>query len=63
MKVFVNDVEISIFNGARVIDAAHKFIQQFELFEKLRRLSARDAYGNHISLDGELHEGSKIYLD
>lgn len=63
MKVFVNDVEITIFNGAHVIDAAHKFIQQFELFEKLRHLSARDAYGNHMDLDGALREGSKIYLD
>lgn len=63
MIVFVNEVEISVFDGARVIDAAHKFIQQFELFEKLRRLSARDAHGNPVDLDGALHEGSKIYLD
>ena len=63
MKVFVNDVEINIFKGARVIDAAHKFINMFELFEKLRRLSARDAWNNRIDLDGELQEGSRIYLD
>ncbi|MGP1447814.1 MAG: hypothetical protein ACTTKO_09900 [Candidatus Limimorpha sp.] len=63
MKVFVNDVEINIFEGARVIDAAHKFINMFELFEKLRRLSARDAWNNRIDLDGELQEGSRIYLD
>lgn len=63
MKVFVNEVEITIFEGARVIDAAHKFIQQFELFEKLRHLSVRDAYRNRIDLDGALHDGSRIYLD
>lgn len=63
MRVFVNDYEISIFEGARVIDAAHRFIQQFELFEKLGRLSARDAQRNRIDLDAVLHEGSKIYLD
>lgn len=63
MKVFVNEVEITIFEGARVIDAAHKFIQQFQLFEKLSHLSARDAYRNRIDLDGALREGSKIYLD
>lgn len=63
MKVFVNDVEINIFEGARVIDAAHNFINKFELFEKLRRLSVRDARNNRIDLDGELQEGSRIYLD
>ena len=63
MKVFVNDVEVNIFEGARVIDAAHKFIQQFELFEKLKHLSARDAFHNCIDLDGALRDGSRIYLD
>ncbi len=63
MKVFVNDVEINTFEGARVIDAVHVFINKFELFEKLRRISARDAWNNYVDLDGELREGSRIYLD
>lgn len=63
MQIYVNEVEMTIFNGARVIDAANRFINEFDLYEKLRRLSVRDAYGNKLSLDGELHEGSKIFLD
>ena len=63
MKVFVNDVELTIFNGARVIDAAHLFINKFELYEKLKSLVARDQWNNIIGLDGALQEGSKIYLD
>ena len=63
MKIYVNEVEITIFNGARVIDAANRFINEFELYEKLRRLSVRDANRNKISLDGELHEGDQIFLD
>ena len=63
MKIYVNEVEMTIFDGARVIDAANRFINEFELYEKLRRLSVRDAYGNRLGLDGELHEGSKIFLD
>lgn len=63
MQIYVNEVEMTIFDGARVIDAANRFINEFELYEKLRRLSVRDAYGNKLSLDGELHEGGKIFLD
>lgn len=54
---------MTIFNGARVIDAANRFINEFELYEKLRRLSVRDVNRNKISLDGELHEGDQIFLD
>ena len=63
MKIHVNEVEMTIFDGACVIDAANRFINEFELYEKLRRLSVRDANRNKISLDGELHEGDKIFLD
>jgi hypothetical protein len=63
MKVFVNDVEISVFDGARVIDAAHKFINQFGLHEKFHRLLVRDAWNNRVDLDGSLLEGSRIYID
>lgn len=63
MQIYVNEVEMTIFDGARVIDAANRFINEFELYEKLRRLSVRDAYGNKLSLDGELHEGDQIFLD
>lgn len=63
MKIYVNEVEMTIFNGARVIDAVNRFINEFELYEKLRRLSVRDVNRNKISLDGELHEGDQIFLD
>lgn len=64
MKVFVNEVEIEIFNGARVIDAVNKFINLFELYEKMKKpIIVRDKWRNIIELDGSLREGSKIYLD
>ena len=50
MQIYVNEVEMTIFDGARVIDAANRFINEFELYEKLRRLSVRDAHGNKLSL-------------
>lgn len=63
MKIFVNEVEMTIFDGARVIDAANRFINEFQLYEKLRRLSVRDASRNKIGLEAELHEGDQIFLD
>lgn len=64
MKVFVNEVEIEIFNGARVIDAVNKFINLFELYEKMKKpIVVRDKWHNIIGLDGSLRDGSKIYLD
>ncbi len=63
MKVFLNDYEMSIFDGAKAIDAARKFLVKFELYHKLATLVIRDQYRNEIAPDSPLHDGIHIYID
>ena len=63
MKVFLNDYEMTIFNGARAVDAARKFLVKFELYHKLPTLVIRDHFHNEIAPDSPLHDGIHIYID
>jgi hypothetical protein len=60
MKVFVNDKEIRIFQGAKVKDAILCFdrtiLNQMSLYEIV------DKYGNTTDIDGALQEGSRLLI-
>jgi hypothetical protein len=60
MKVFVNDKEITLFEGAKVKDAILSFdkkaLREISLYEIL------DRYGNQTDIDGALQEGSRLFI-
>ena len=62
MKVFINDEELSIFNGATVLDALRAYYVMHS--KKLPTILpvVNDAYGNSVAPDGELTEGNHLYI-
>ncbi|MDR1581761.1 MAG: hypothetical protein LBS55_00635 [Prevotellaceae bacterium] len=60
MKVFVNDREITLFEGAKVRDAVLSFdkriLHEISLYEIL------DKYGNQTDIDGALQDGNKLFI-
>lgn len=62
MKVYVNDTEIEIFEGANVKDAVRKY---FTLQDKKmpRSLKYKDKYDNEIDADGSLTESSTVFVE
>ncbi|MDD2412487.1 MAG: hypothetical protein RBS19_09515 [Bacteroidales bacterium] len=62
MKIFVNDKEISIHKGAKVVDVVRSYFAHYGQRIPSNLLIVTDAYGNTIALDGELREGSCLYL-
>ena len=62
MKLFVNDEEITIHHGAKVVDAIRTYyVLQNKKFPK-ELPSVMDNYGNTVTLDGELGEGNHLYI-
>lgn len=59
MKVFVNKQEISLPPG---ITVKHALIGVNLLDEVEKGKKAYDEWGNELGLDGELTEGSRIYV-
>jgi hypothetical protein len=60
MKVFVNNKELILFQGAKVKDAVLSFdkrilceISQYEILDK---------YGNQTGIDGALQEESQLFI-
>ena len=61
MIVFVNNVEISIFNGARVVDVLRIYYRSIQQdFPKISPLTL-DQYGNIIEMDGRVSQLKRIY--
>ena len=62
MKVFINDEEVAIHHGAKVLDAMRAYYAQRnkKLPQKLPIVS--DAYGNSIAPDGELNDGNHLNI-
>lgn len=62
MKVFVNEKEFTLFNGAKVIDALRMYNNKAikEIEQGLAEIL--DAYGNHTDLNGAIHEGSRLFF-
>ncbi|MDD2564892.1 MAG: bifunctional UDP-sugar hydrolase/5'-nucleotidase [Salinivirgaceae bacterium] len=63
MKLYIDDEEISIYNGAKVLDVVRAYFAQRN--EKLpnKLPVVTDAYGNSVELNGELSEGNHLYIN
>lgn len=62
MKIFINDEEITIFNGAKVLDVIRAYYVQHDKKIPSRLPIVTDGYGNNVALDGELREGNHLYM-
>lgn len=62
MKIFINDEEVIIHHGAKVLDVVRAYYTQHgkKLPYKLSIVS--DIYGNSVALDGELNEGNHLFI-
>lgn len=61
MKIFVNDEEVTIFNGAKVLDVMRAYYAQHDKKLPCQLPSVTDGYGNAVAADGELSEGNHLY--
>ncbi len=62
MKVYVNNTEITIFNGAKVEDVLRKYSMDEYKQVKSGNMNVYDKYENRVMLGGELREGAKLYI-
>ena len=62
MKIFVNDVEITIHHGAKVLDVMRAYYAQHDKKLPRKLPIVTDAYGNSVAPDGELNEGNRLYI-
>ena len=62
MKVFVNNEEITIHNGAKVLDVVRAYYAQQNKKLPCRLPIVTDAYSNSVAPDGELSEGNHLYI-
>ncbi len=60
MKIFVNDEEITIYHGAKVLDVMRAYYVQHGQKLPSQLPIVTDGYGNSIAPDGELSEGSHL---
>ncbi|MGV8963280.1 MAG: hypothetical protein ACOH2V_07855 [Candidatus Saccharimonadaceae bacterium] len=62
MKIFMNDEEIRVFNGATVIDVVRVYyVQRNKKLSDILPL-VTDGYGNSVAPDGELNDGNHLYI-
>lgn len=61
MKLYVNDDEITIFNGAKVEDALRKYSMDEYKKVKKGKMYVHDKFGNKVMLGGELREGAELF--
>jgi len=62
MKVTVNNITLDLFNGAKVKDAILSYYAQKKEKCPDPMPVIEDKYGNVVEADGELAEGSKLYI-
>lgn len=62
MKIFVNDKEMLVHNGAKVLDVIRTYYACFDKVLPSRLPIITDAYGNSLAHDGELSEGNHLYI-
>ena len=62
MKVYVNDKEITVFNGAKVVDAIRAYYTLNKTKWPCPLPIVTDGYGNIVAPDGELSEGNHLYI-
>lgn len=63
MKVFVNDVEIEIFCGARARDAVLSYLSGIGRRAGKKKMKIEDEWQNTISDDSPMSENRRIYIE
>ena len=61
MKVYVNDTEVTIFDGAKVEDVIRKYSMDDYKKVKEGKMNVYDKFDNKVMLGGELRAGAKLY--
>ena len=62
MIVFVNDIPVKTYYGAKVKSAVMAYFRDHDLPAKTPIKEVRDAYGNLLDLDGFIRSNAKIYF-
>ena len=62
MKIFINDEEITVFHGAKVLDVLRAYYALHDKKVPGILPTAIDAYGNSVAPDGELADGNHLYI-
>lgn len=62
MKVFVNDIEVKTYYGAKVKSAVMAFLRNQQLPIILEGMEVRDQWNNVIDMNGSIRSNSKIYV-
>lgn len=62
MEIFVNNISIPVFEGARAIDAIRSYYRMLHHSVPDPFPLILDSYGNIIEPDGELTSRSRIYI-
>ena len=62
MYVYVNDIQVKTYYGAKVKSAIMAYFRDHDLSPKTEIKEVRDAYGNLLGLDGSIRSNSKIYI-
>ncbi len=63
MKIYVNDKEVTLFHGAKVLDVVRAYYAQHNQTTPRELPTVTDGYGNTVALDGELSEGNHLYMN
>lgn len=62
MKITVNNLQLELHEGARVKDAVLKYYSQSGKKSRVRNPVVEDRYGNQVAGDGELTDGSVLFI-
>lgn len=62
MFVYINDIQVKTYYGAKVKSAIMAYFRDHDISPKTEIKEVRDAYGNLIALDGSIRSNSKIYI-
>lgn len=62
MRVYINDEELTLFNGATVLDAIRKYYTDRNKILPVTLSIITDRFGNSVAPDGELTEGNHLYI-
>lgn len=62
MIVYVNDIAVKTYYGAKVKSAIWAYFRDHDIPLKTEVKEVRDAYGNRIAMDGAIRSNSRIYI-
>jgi hypothetical protein len=62
MIVYVNDIAVKTYYGAKVKSAIWAYFRDHNIPLKTEVKEIKDAYGNRIDKDGAIRANSKIYI-